>query len=858
MAKTRHRGIEISTSQAFARTRALRPFRGRIFLTHLGLFAERVTRSFWPLWTWGFVLWTLFSFDFLAWAGIELAYFVTLGGGILALVFFAMGLRSFRWPDRGQAIDRLDRSLPGRPLSTLWDNQAIGARDKASAEVWRSHLDRMRVRANQARVVEPDLRISDLDPLGLRYVAATGAVIALLFSSGTLPRGGALDLENGDPAALSLGPVFEGWIEPPSYTGLPTLYLNEIPTHSPVDLPEGSRFSMRLYGDNDALRIEETLSGATSQLSETDDASQRALDFEMTTSGRVVIKNGEEVLSSWSFQLVPDQAPVIAIAGPVERTPAGETVIDFEAGDDYGVVAAQGRIRLDMDRIERRYGLVLPPEPRPEIGFDLPMPFNGKTNEFSDRLIEDLSRHPWVGLPVLLDLKAFDARDQSGHTGKTAIFLPGRRFFDPIAAALIEQRRDLLWNRMNARRVSQVLRAVTHRPEDLFENERAYLLLRTTIRQLEQDSTSALSDENRDEIAENLWRIALLIEDGALGDAAERLRRAQERLSEALENGATEDEVSELMDELRKAMRDYLEKLAEDSERNPERDQAQNGETREITENQLQQMLEQIEELFRQGRNEEAQELLEQLREMMENMQTARRQQGEGQEGQQSMRELSDTMRQQQNLSDDSFRQLQEQFNGQRQPGELPNPGQPGQGDDDTNGRDPGRMTPEALAERQEQLRELLESQRESLPGPETEEGRAAREALRQAEREMAEARDALRQGDLPEALDQQAEALEALREGLENLGRELARNQNEAEGRQGDQAGSPDPDSERDPLGRQSGSLGRIGTRDEMLGKDDPILRSRELMEEIRRRSGDKTRPRIELDYLERLLDRF
>ena len=47
--------------------------------------------------------------------------------------------------------------------------------------------------------------------------------------------------------------------------------------------------------------------------------------------------------------------------------------------------------------------------------------------------------------------------------------LPARRFFDPLASAIVEQRRDLLWSRATGTRVAQILRAVSHRPEGLFQ-----------------------------------------------------------------------------------------------------------------------------------------------------------------------------------------------------------------------------------------------------------------------------------------------------------------------------------------------------------------------------------------------------
>ena len=48
--------------------------------------------------------------------------------------------------------------------------------------------------------------------------------------------------------------------------------------------------------------------------------------------------------------------------------------------------------------------------------------------------------------------------------------LPARNFFDPLAKALVEQRRDLLWSHRNQRRVAQLLRAISQAPEALFRD----------------------------------------------------------------------------------------------------------------------------------------------------------------------------------------------------------------------------------------------------------------------------------------------------------------------------------------------------------------------------------------------------
>ena len=142
------------------------------------------------------------------------------------------------------------------------------------------------------------------------------------------------------------------------------------------------------------------------------------------------------------------------------------------------------------------------------------------------------------------------------------------------------------------------------------------------------------------------------------------------------------------------------------------------------------------------------------------------------------------------------------------------------------------------------------------MPGQGTEEGDAARDALDRAGRAMEGAEDALRENDLAEAIDRQSDAMEALREGMRSLGEAMAQQQQgqTGQGTQGADVQAPG----RDPLGRNAGTNGSIGTDEGLLQGDDVYRRARDLLDEIRRRSGEGERPEIELDYLKRLLERF
>ncbi|WP_348774593.1 TIGR02302 family protein [Ruegeria atlantica] len=835
-----------------------------LWLTHAGMLAEQFLRAFWPFFS---VLMAILAALMLGLQD-EVRVEIVWGVGAVALLGLAatliVGARRFHFPSRAEALMRLDAAMPGRPIQALIDDQAIGAMDADSVALWRAHQNRMARRVAQAEPVKPDLRLADRDPYALRYSALLALVIAAMF--GSFWRIGSVAEMTPGAAVAGQGPSWEGWVEPPRYTGLPTLYLAD-QSDPTLSVPQGSRITLRFYGEIGAHSLTET----TTPLG-TEAATEPEQDFVVERSGQFKIDGPSG--RDWALNVVADTRPQVAVAGSAESEAGGQMKLPFAASDDYGVVSGSAVIELDLASVDRQYGLTAAPEPREVITVELPMPITGDRADFTEDLIEDFSQHPWAHLPVKITLMARDAADQEGQSEPYATALPARRFFDPLAAAVIEQRRDLLWTRENATRVSQMLRAVSHLPEELFRSDTAYLRLRVILRRLEMFNEYGLKPEQQAEIAEALWELGVLIEDGTLADALERMRRAQERLTEAMKNGATDEEIAELMQELREATQDYmrqLQRLAQENGEFDENQQGQDGESMQMTQDDLQRMMDRIQELMEQGRMAEAQQALEEFQQMMENMRVTQGQgQGQQSEGQQAMEGLAETLREQQGLSDQAFRDLQEQFNPGAQAGESQgnegrsggqgrgqsHEGQGGQGqgaDEQGSGSQQGQGS---LADRQQALRDELNRQQQGLPGTGTPEGDAARDALDRAGRAMEGAEEALRGDDLAEAIDQQSEAMEALREGMRSLGEALAQNQQNQPG-QGSQEGDMQADN-RDPLGRSPGANGTISTDENLLQGEDVYRRARELLDEIRRRTGESDRPQIELEYLKRLLERF
>ena len=808
---------------------ALKRIETPLRLTLLGLWAERLTFAFWPLWTITIAAVAAISFGLQDILPMEVAWFImvlTVLGWLWALVH---GVRSFARPTRTEALIRLDSRLPGQPIAALHDTQVIGAGDAASKAVWAAHRARMAARAAGAKPVEPNLRLSARDPFALRYVALTALVMALMF--GSIWRvASANAMAPGGGVNTATGPAWEGWAQPPAYTGKPALYLND-QTADVLTLPVGTRLQIRMYGEPGALILSETVSGST----DATPASQAAHDFKVMQSGKLAIQGegGQE----WRVVATPDAPPSVTPAQEIGREADGRFKQKFTATDDYGVTKGEVGIALDLAAVDRIYGLATDPDPQKPVVLDLPLPQKGNRAAIEATFVDDLSEDVLANLPVTLTYQVSDAAGQTGTAEPIHTTLPGKRFFDPLAAALIEMRRDILWARANAPRTVQVLKAITYQPEGLFTNQKAYLRLRVVMKRLDAEAED-LSDTTRDEVAAELWQIALLIEDGDLQSAKARLDHAQDRLDEAIRRGASPEEIQDLMDEMRHALNEYLQEQGKNAPEDPNDETSRNDQGPTITQDQMQQMLDKLQQLMEEGKTAEAQQLMEQLRQMMENMKVVKGDgQGEGGPGKQAMKDLGDTLRDQQGLADDSFRDLQD--------GQMGESGPPKDG--------------ESLSDRQQELRDRLDQLNKDgdLPGKDSDKGKSGHQKLDEAGRAMDEAEQALRDGDLPGALDKQAEAMDQMRKGMRDFGDALAEaERKEGQSPQTDTAKNPDPNGTRDPLGRDNSA--HIGSDKNLLQGEDVYRRAQELLNEIRKRSGDQTRPESERSYLKRLLDLF
>jgi len=806
----------------------------------------------------------------LSWLGIWL-WLPPLGRAAGLVVFGALALSAafpflfVRLPGFADALHRLDRvsGLRHRPATTLADRLAVNAQDPYALALWNAHVARSLQNANALRAGAPAPRLAGRDPYALRGLVLIAAIATFIAAGGERWHriAAAFDWHGVVvPANFRL----DAWVAPPGYTGRPPIILPGIhpgensaaavPNDGPISVPVNSTLVVRATGK---LKLDLSTSGGLVPATEEGRPPAGAEEhrFSIVATGAATLRGAGETLV-WPFNAVPDRPPSIALIKDPEQQSRGALLLSYRLEDDYGVAEAQASFARKDDQGAGRGQAARPLFGPPDFTLVLPQ---ARTKNGTGQTIKDLTDHPWAGAEVAMTLVA---RDDAGNEGKSEPFtfrLPERVFTKPLARALIEQRRNLALDANARPRVATALDALAIAPERFTKEAGIYLGLRSIFWSL----TVAKGDDDLRNVVKRLWQMAIGMEDGDIANAEEALRNAETALQQALDRGASDQELKALMEQLRAAMDRFLQAMAEQLKNNRELARPLSPNSRVLSSRDLQNMLDRLENLARSGAKDAARQLLQQLQEMMENLQAGMPDMNEGDEDMMSaLDELGDMIHQQQQLRDRTFQQGQQQRQD-RQRGARE--GKPGQQQPNGNSFGDLRQNQQALRDRLNKLLEDLKKrglgqndqgqQGQGAPG----QGQEQFDQLGRAGDAMGDAAGNLGQGDADSAVDSQGRALDALRKGAQGLAQSMQQQMGRGPGpgRPG-RFGQSRAQQDTDPLGRplRGREYGDDATV-KVPGEID-VQRARRIIEELRKRFGDFARPQEELDYIERLLKSY
>ncbi len=847
-----------------------------------------------------------------------------IGAGLFATLFVVscFGLLRLRALSRPDALRRIDKAtmlatgLTHRPASVLEDRLATAGRDPATDALWTLHLRRAEADAAKLKAGHPSPRAVDLD----RYALRLGIVVALaacaIVAGPQRYARVAAAFDFGPAGAPPLGSRLDAWIDPPPYTGKPPVLLDlaardpDRPQH--LAAPAGSIVVIRSAGD-DAADVETTgpllPPAKTKDMTESDGrepkpgnksgigptadastppASENEKQLVLHGDSRLVLRQNGSLRGIFDLAAIADKPPTIALRAVPKVNARGSFNLATTTSDDYGVSAAEATFAKPKIEGEPTTGPSL--VPAPTVTLALP----GMSNGIGDaETTVDLSDNPWAGAQVSMALVAHDEGGNEGRSEPVEFTLPQKSFANPVARALVEQRRELVLNPSHRAVVGEALEALMVAPDSFGTTPSIYLGLRFASDSL----AAARTDKQLLEVADFLWGMALQLENGDLSDAEKALRNAEKELRDAIDRRASNEEIQKLTQNLQAAMDKFLKELAEQQKKDDQQqaDARQGRPSKSISQKDLQALIDRLKEQARSGNREEAKKALDELQDVLENLKTAKRQKADPQSRAmaEGLNQLDQMMRDQQELRDQTFKQGQDQTGGE--PGEQQMPGMRGMGRGQQQGRReqdegqeaqdgrqgeqgqarqgrgrPGQQSQDGkdgqagrgragkgLGQRQQELHDRLGEIQKKLKRAGQGQG-----ALDDAGNEMRDAEEALRQGEGSngQAVDAQGRALDALRKGAKKLADAMQKQgepggqaNSESEGGEGSKDGEQSGDS--DPLGRPRG-----GNTINSASRFDPLglpaaQRAQRVLEELRRRLGDPARSKEEIDYLERLL---
>lgn len=673
-------------------------------------------------------------------------------------------------------------ALPHRPLTTLADTP-IG-----NARLWERHR-----RAAAALIRQTPLRLPHLSLAMGGRLWQVGSLLSWLLVIGLLAYVGSdTPLRLREAVYPQLGqlvpsPHVDAFITPPAYSGLPPQTLPDNP--AVVSVLPGSQISLRVNGGLFPPVLD--LPERSLRLTREDNASY-AYTAPLASEGPLVLRQDGRRLGRWQIRLIADAPPEIDFTEPPQASEQKTTRIAYTASDDVGLERITLRIEPVIVSVTSAHGQPM------ELTLPLSEKFSRQAKGFR---FFDLTAHPLAGSDVLLTLIATDSHGQSRESMPVRYTLPERVFTHPIARALINLRKELLVRgpamRDDGRDVLRQLGQTVFTAPDYDPVG----VLALHVIGLRFALGSAFADATSEQVMEKLmWETALHFEDGGTTASLNALREAQQALEDALANNASSAELRQLMQQLAQTMADYLDHLQQQGQG----EEAQNPSGDSISREDVEALLNQLQQMAQSGAHDQARQLLQQLQQLMENLQPHGQPGRPDPEFERDLQKLND-------LSD----QQQDMMRSQPQDEQTPS------GEQD--------------AKQQDQLRRDLGDIMQNMAERDLDISK-----LGKGEREMSAARDALRQSEREQAAGHQGRALQHLREGLEDL-RQQAQQRRQAGGA-------------TDPLGRSRGA-GDPDTGTVKIPDADDLSRARQLLEELRHRSENPDLPAPERDYIDRLI---
>lgn len=838
------------------------------------------------------------------------------------IVKAALSARRKQFPSRADAERRVERDsgVAHRPLETLRDRAVLNDPREGDA-LWAQHQAKARAAAALLEPAKPISVIAPQDKYFMRFIAPILLGLAVIVGVGDNGERLRSALSPAWQSPMDPSKVtFDAWVDPPDYTGRPPVYFKgqqtvDVPAGSELvariqGLKDAPRLKLETGGLFGTKYLELKRLGPDSFEARTVLTKSAKAGWRVGTKRRV-----------WNLVVIQDSAPQVDWVTEPKADKRDRLSFQYSLKDDYGVEQLGLEISLLEGDIAALDTVIVPlagRSVRETKGTDAVLDLTKHKwagRKVSGRLIATdgtgetaRSDFAYFIIPDKIFVEPIAKAVSEQRTLIMAGLANGQDYAPPPQRTLEEWQSlprfddwetDQKLGRApkDIQRAAALIDAITDAPAGLYEDPAVFMGLKNVLGTLRHSrGIEAIAP-----LPETLWSIAIRAEFGSLGTALEEMREAEANLNDGMARRAPQREIDTLFQRYDDAVERYIKELTEKAmEETAESNGGGSGGGRNTDE--IEELLKAIEEANRIGDTEGARLALRKLAELLENMKIQMAQGGSGSGGdpssgemseemKESLEDLADLLGEQRELKDETEqaeRKAQNDGNSaQTQPGQGTQPGGQEQGQSQKS------LSAKELAERQAKIAELLDGVQQRVPQGADSQGQSGggeergengggsepngsqnqngggqgdpnsenrggsggtepsinpNDALGDAAQAMKRAEDALKAGDLDGAAQAQADAIQALR----NAGQGLAQQARAERGEEGQQA------EQGNPLGQEGEDGANNGLNRQDIDPRDNATRSRELLEELRRRAAEQEREQSEREYLERLLKRF
>jgi len=837
-------------------------------LASLVLALENAVTAFWRV-----VLWNVLF------AGLWLLQIPAIGGKtgtITTLILYVVGSlwlvwkdgRKFRWPQRREVDRRLEETskLDHRPLTAIEDKLA-NPEEHGARTLWSRGKSRALATVYKLRTPRPRPIMATQDPMALRVLAVLIVIIGAIVAGpawkerihlGLNPLYGSMEKKVDKSITI--------WVTPPEYTAQGQIILQGRGKHKEtLSIPDESVIKAQVTR---GIGHPYVVIGEQEMPMKRSDAKNWSYEFTMSpeyaTGEAIEIRQMGLRRASAPFKYIPDNPPTIVLIEEPKPAEKGQVQLSLKVKDDYSVDDLIVHMRLDDAVKEQQRPLGADWEDKRAV-------VSAPNTDMDLKPVYDLAWHPWAGLPVVFDITAVDHKKQTAALPPIHVTLPERTFQHPTARKLIALRKELILTPdTSATDVAQQLFDIMVAPGNYNGHPVVFLSLKTMSSRLVYDP----SIKSIREVVAQLWDTAIQIEDGNMAIAARDMRNAQRNLEQTLSNpNASQEEINRALDEFREAMANYFQEMIREMQK-----QMAEGEILTVppemlkgvlNPQDLQNFLDELTAQALSGNKDAARVLLSKLQQMMDSMNpsTGRMEMPKDMKFKMSaIGELQKLIEKQEQL----LAQTKSQAEGM---GSEERPQSYG----------------DALPIDEETLKNLFGDDMvpppapkvpavPTTPGIDTSKNKDEQEALRfvlgklmtDADEQLGEIPDNMGKAELemrgssqqlgdnrPDvAVPHQEESIKHLKQSMDQMSEQLAQQLKQMMAMSmGSSGGRLDPLGR--PMDEDDGSSmfpsGRVKIPDESERK-----KVREILDSIRRRSGELQRPEYELEYYRRLMQQF